>query len=146
MDRWYTDILSGGSDPGLNFFEPKDDLPGLWTRIKSLFTPLLGPDEDGEGEGEGEWEDHSETGSGWRQEAPQQRRQAGGGGGGGNVRDRDGGRDMPGAQADGGQNEFELDEVDDILETLVILGVMLGIAGLVLLRQRWDAVRANVGM
>ena len=135
--RWYTDIVSGGSDPGLNFFEPKDDLPGLWTRIKSLFTPLLDPEAAGDDEGEGEWEDHSEAGSGWRQDPPRRA--------GGNARDG-AGRDMPGAQADGGNNEFELDEVDDLLETLVILGVTLGIAGLVLLRQRWDAVRANVGV
>lgn len=60
-------------------------------------------------------------------------------------RPRDGDRGNRG-NGNGNENDFELDEVDDLLETLVILGVMLGIAGLVLLRQRWDAVRANVGV
>lgn len=130
---WYTDLLSGGSDPGLNLFEKSDDLPGLWTRIKSLFTPLFEPDGGEEADGDGdadhsadEWDDHSGTGSGWRQP-----RRA---------------HDAEGADAGAGGGDFELDEVDDLLETIVILGVMLGIAGLVFLRQRWDAVRANVGV
>lgn len=123
---WYTDLISGGSDPGLNLFEKSDDLPGLWTRIKSLFNPLFEPGPEGEDDpdqlSDDEWDDHSTTGSGWRQP-----RRA---------------RDAEGGDAGAG----ELDEVDDLLETLVILGVMLGIAGLVFLRQRWDAVRANVGI
>lgn len=103
----------------MNLFEKAEDLPGLWDRIKNLFTI---PPLEGEGE-EAEYEDQSGSGSGW---------QAGRGGGG----EGEGG---------GAGAEFDLDEIDDLLETAVILFTMLGIGCLIWLRQRWGNLQAQPG-
>jgi hypothetical protein len=71
-----------------------------------------------EGE-EGEYEDRSGAGSGWQ------------GGGGG--------------EGEGAGAEFDLDEIDDLLETAVILFTMLGIGCLIWLRQRWGNIQAQQG-
>jgi hypothetical protein len=96
-------------------------LPGLWDRIKNLFTL---PPLEGEGEGEGEYEDQSGSGSGWQ--TAEGRRGAEGEGGGAGA-------------------EFDLDEIDDLLETAVILFTMLGIGCLIWLRQRWGNLQAQPG-
>jgi hypothetical protein len=114
--------MSGGTDPGLNLFEKAEDLPGPWERIKSLFTV---PGANGEDEGDG-YEDQSGAGSGW-----QPPRGAGAGEGGN-------------ANGAAGGGEFELDEVDDLLETAVILVTMLGIGCLIWLRQRWGIIQGGV--
>jgi hypothetical protein len=66
-------------------------------------------------EGEGA-EDRSGAGSGWRDEA-----------------------------GEGAGAEFDLDEIDDLLETGIILFTMLGIGLLIWLRQRWGAVQGQPG-
>jgi hypothetical protein len=66
-------------------------------------------------EGEGA-EDRSGAGSGWRE-----------------------------GEGDGAGAEFDLDEIDDLLETGIILFTMLGIGLLIWLRQRWGAVQGQVG-
>jgi len=70
---------------------------------------------DGEGA-----EDRSGSGSGWREGEGE-----GGGGGAG--------------------AEFDLDEIDDLLETGIILFTMLGIGLLIWLRQRWGALQGQPG-
>jgi hypothetical protein len=97
-------------------------LPGLWDRIKNLFTI---PPLEGEGQEEGEYEDQSGSGSGWQ--TPEGRRPGGQG------------------EGEGAGAEFDLDEIDDLLETAVILFTMLGIGCLIWLRQRWGNLQAQPG-
>ena len=66
-------------------------------------------------DGEGA-EDRSGAGSGWRE-----------------------------GEGDGAGAEFDLDEIDDLLETGIILFTMLGIGLLIWLRQRWGAVQGQPG-
>lgn len=93
-------------------FEKEENLPGLWERIKNLFTlPPLDQEQEGA-------DDRSGAGYGWR-----------------NGEGEDG--------LAGG--EFDLDEIDDLLETAVILFTMLGIGLLIWLRQRWGALQIQPG-
>jgi hypothetical protein len=48
-------------------------------------------------------------------------------------------------EGEGAGAEFDLDEIDDLLETAVILFVMFGIGLLIWLRQRWGALQVQPG-
>jgi hypothetical protein len=54
-------------------------------------------------------------------------------------------REGEGGEGGGAGAEFDLDEIDDLLETGIILFTMLGIGLLIWLRQRWGAVQAQPG-
>lgn len=110
--------MSGGKEPGLSLFEPDEELPGIWERIKAIFTPAPYYDDyvgydglDGMPAGADDY-----TGAGWAGNEDN------GGGGGGDA-------------GNGGINDLE----EDLLESGVILGLGFAVMALVWLRNRWAA-------
>lgn len=117
---------------------------GIWDRIKSLFTGpayegLEGEEDEEEGAG---WDDVS--GSGWVDRNGNLGERGAGGEGQGGRRDGgrvdheapDRGRGGGGARAPGA-GDLDFDDVDDLLETGLILFIGFAIMGLVWVRQRW---------
>ena len=97
-------MRTAGQMPGLRFFEGEegDVQPGLWDRVKTLFSaPPRGFVEDALDQEVGGYDDVS--GSGWN----------------------------------GEDTGLELEDLDDLGEVLLILGIGAMIAGLLWLRGRW---------
>ncbi|WWC59262.1 uncharacterized protein I303_101812 [Kwoniella dejecticola CBS 10117] len=126
---WWIDIQTRGAVPGLSLFEP-DPNPQLqlstWTKIKGLFTDMT-PLDDLENDEAGNFDVDVDTNSrygGLEEE---------GEGTGADYEDRSGAGS--GWRPPAGDDDEDL--VEELLEDLILIGVLCGTVGLIWLRGRW---------
>ncbi|OXG13228.1 SEL1 protein [Cryptococcus neoformans Tu401-1] len=132
LQSWWTHFKTRGSISGLPLFEPPtpsdSDTPlGTWSRLKSLFTS---PFQWAELEFDEDWENALEPegivlGEGDHERGGGALGEAGNGGGEG--------------------REWEGETMGEMMEDLLLIGLMFGIGGLMWLRARWAAMAGNGG-